>query len=58
MPVLFEQKDAQGRWTGHTTNYILVAVESEQNLHNQILDVAVTGWEAHGLCGTLKNNKA
>ncbi len=58
VPVLFEQKDAQGRWTGHTTNYILVAVESEQDLHNQILDVAVTGWEAHGLCGTLKNNKA
>ena len=54
LPVLFEQQDAQGRWTGHTTNYILVAVESERDLHNQILDVAITGWEPHGLLGRLK----
>ena len=54
LPVLFEQQDAQGRWTGHTTNYILVAVESEQDLHNQILDVTITGWEPHGLLGHLK----
>ena len=54
LPVLFEQKDAQDRWTGHTANYILVAVESEQDLHNQILDVAITGWEPHGLCGTIE----
>ena len=54
LPVLFEQQDAQGRWTGHTTNYILVAVESERDLHNQMLDVAITGWEPHGLLGRLK----
>lgn len=54
LPVLFEQQDAQGRWTGHTTNYILVAVESERDLHNQILEVPITGWEPHGLLGRLK----
>ena len=54
LPVLFEQKDAYGRWMGHTTNYILVAVESERNLHNQILDIAITEWEPYGLLGNVK----
>ena len=54
LPVLFEQKDAYGRWTGHTANYILVAVESERDLHNQILDIAITEWEPYGLLGNVK----
>lgn len=54
LPVLFEQKDAYGRWTGHTANYILVAAESERDLHNQILDIAITEWEPYGLLGNVK----
>ena len=54
LPVLFEQQDGQGRWTGHTPNYILVAVESERDLHNEILPVKITGQEAHGLIGAIE----
>ena len=54
LPVLFEQQDGQGRWTGHTPNYILVAVESERDLHNKILPVKITGQEAHGLIGAIE----
>ncbi len=53
LPVLFEQRDSLGRWTGHTPNYIPVAVASSDDLRNQILDVRMTDLEASGLAGTL-----
>ena len=35
LPVLFEQQDSLGRWTGHAPNYVLVAVEGA-DLRNEI----------------------
>ena len=52
LPVLFEQQDDQGRWTGHAPNYIPVAAEG-MDLRNQIRDVEITGQEEQGLLGKL-----
>ena len=52
LPVLFEQKNEAGLWTGHTPNYLLVAVPGA-DLHNQILDVRISGVTDQGLTGTL-----
>ena len=55
LPVLFEQQDARGRWTGHAPNYVPVAVAApETDLRNQILEVEITGLEAQGLTGICK----
>ena len=53
LPVLFEQQDGRGLWTGHAPNYIPVAAEGE-DLRNQIRDVEITGQETEGLRGRLK----
>lgn len=37
--VLFERKREDGLYEGHTTNYITVCVESDEDITNQILDV-------------------
>ena len=52
--VLFEQKDSAGRWTGHAPNYILVALESEEDLHNCVRSVRITGVEGEILLGALE----
>lgn len=41
--VLFENRDAQGLWTGLTDNYIRVGVSASGDLTNQMQDVMVTG---------------
>ena len=53
LPVLFEQQDGRGLWTGHAPNYIPVAAEGE-DLRNQIRDVEIIGQETEGLRGRLK----
>lgn len=50
LPVLFEQTDEKGCWTGHTMNYLFVEAEGEE-LHNRIVDVEITGLTEKGLCG-------
>lgn len=42
MKVLFERKDSEGMWEGHTTNYIKVKARSEENLENVIKKVKIT----------------
>jgi threonylcarbamoyladenosine tRNA methylthiotransferase MtaB len=42
LSVLFEQRNKDGMWTGYTSNYINVAVETTQDLHNQIIPVQIT----------------
>ena len=42
MPVLFEQQNRDGFWTGYTTNYIQVALKSDRNLHNKIIPVTLS----------------
>ena len=39
--MLWEQRDANGRWTGITDNYIRVYTESEEDLGNQLMTVRV-----------------
>lgn len=47
LEVLFESKSKNGNiWSGYTSNYIYVSVNSEQNLHNKILKVK---FNSHGL---------
>ena len=38
--VLFEEREGK-YFKGHTTNYVLVKVETEENLENQILPVEI-----------------
>ncbi len=52
LPVLFEQKNEEGHWIGHTPNYLLGAVAGE-NLHNQIRNVRISGITEKGLTGSL-----
>ena len=50
--VLFEEQH-NGRWEGWTDNYLRVAVESGENLKNEIRSVRVTEAEAEKLSGVL-----
>ena len=43
--VLFEESDGNGGYKGHTANYIVARVKSEENLANQLLEVQVEGQE-------------
>jgi len=52
--VLFEQTDSAGRWTGHAPNYILVAAESAEALHNCVRSVRIVGAEGESLLGVLE----
>ncbi len=52
LPVLFEQKNEEGHWIGHTPNYLLGVVAGE-NLHNQIRNVRISGITEKGLTGSL-----
>ena len=39
--VLLEEKDEEGFWKGHTSNYLVAKVKSNENLVNQIVNVKV-----------------
>ena len=51
LPVLFEE-EKDGLWQGHTPNYALVRAQGE-SLHNQLMNVHITGVEGCALVGTL-----
>ncbi|MBR2593868.1 MAG: tRNA (N(6)-L-threonylcarbamoyladenosine(37)-C(2))-methylthiotransferase MtaB [Firmicutes bacterium] len=42
-PVLFEERNEDGLFSGYTKNYIHVLAESEDDIQNRILDVEITG---------------
>jgi len=46
--VLFEEL-RQGAWRGHTPNYLEVSLKAEEELHNQVVTVRVTGVEGETL---------
>ncbi len=50
-PVLFEQKNKNGFWTGYTSNYMQVAMRSGKDLHNKIIQVELSGVEDNHLIG-------
>ena len=49
--VLWEEKE-DGFWKGHTTNYILVKMQSEKDLTNQIRKAKITENQKEFLLGT------
>ena len=51
-PVLYEQ-EAEGLWTGHAPNYILVGVKGNA-LHNQVRRTKITGMAGAMLVGELE----
>ena len=44
MEVLFEEFD-RGVYKGHTANYIMVKIKTEENLENKIKEVEIVGKE-------------
>ena len=56
--VLFEEKDGW-YFTGHAPNYVKIYMEcgEEEDLHNQLRDVTVTGIYADGVLGKMQNVK-
>ena len=52
LEVLFEQQ-RDGTWRGYTTRYSEVAVESEENLHNQLRNVHISRVDGGCLLGNL-----
>ncbi len=53
LKVLFEKSKLANRRLGHTNNFLNVYVDSEKDLHNQILEVQVTSNTNKGLIGSL-----
>lgn len=51
--VLFEQSKVPGTWTGLTSNYLKVKVESETDLNNQIKKVKLTKFAEGSLIGEM-----
>lgn len=54
--VLFEEKDKEGFYKGHTSNYIVVQTKTDENLENQIRNVKVLSQANFALQGTLLEN--
>ena len=53
MPVLFEQRHTDGRWYGHSRNYLTVAVQAPADLHNEIRMVRLISSDDNGALGEL-----
>ena len=51
--VLFEQRDKEGYWFGFTSNYIQVALKSEQDLHNKLVTVRLGSIEGKQMRGVI-----
>jgi threonylcarbamoyladenosine tRNA methylthiotransferase MtaB len=51
LPVLFEQKNKDGYWTGYTSNYIQVALKSDEDLHNEIVPVRLDSVDGKRMIG-------
>ncbi len=58
MRVLMEERNASGLYQGFTDNYVRVAVESESDLDNCLLDVTLLGMaEKHVVSGRIYNRQ-
>ncbi len=53
VPVLFEQKQENGSWYGHTGNYLMVEVRHKDDLHNQVRKVRLIGAGPKGVLGEI-----
>jgi threonylcarbamoyladenosine tRNA methylthiotransferase MtaB len=52
--VLFEEKDSEGYYKGHTKNYILVKTKSDKNLENKVVSVLIEKAHEEFITGTTK----
>ena len=52
VPVLFEE-ERDGAWRGYTAEYVPVAVQSEEDLHNRVCQVKLTERRDNVLWGEL-----
>jgi threonylcarbamoyladenosine tRNA methylthiotransferase MtaB len=50
--VLFEERDAEGRWVGFTGNYVKTAVTAAGDLSNRLMAVRMTGLAHTGKTGS------
>jgi len=53
MDVLFEQRNKSGNWTGYTSNYMSVEVESDEDLHNKICAVKLIENKSESVFGKI-----
>lgn len=53
LPVLFEERNEDGLFSGYTKNYIHVLAESEEDIQNRILDVEITGIQGESAEGRI-----
>ena len=53
MEVLWEDQEADGRWSGLTDNYLRILAASDENLHNRVLPVRLIGATSSHLDGVL-----
>ena len=52
--VLIEEKDENGFYKGHTSNYIMAKMKSEKNIINNIVELNVKGQNGFILEGKIK----
>jgi threonylcarbamoyladenosine tRNA methylthiotransferase MtaB len=53
VPVLFEQRQKNGNWSGHTGNYLTIEAASREDLHNQIRMVRIVSPGVNAVAGEL-----
>jgi len=53
LPVLFEQQQKNGTWTGHSTNYLNIETYSTEDLHNRIRAVQLKAADEKRVVGEL-----
>lgn len=55
--VLFEQKDKEGYYEGHTTNYIKIYSETDRDLKGKLIDVKIKNKYKDGLFGIIVDRR-
>jgi len=50
-PILFEQRNKAGFWTGYSSNYMQVALRSDEDLHKKIISVELNSVRDNHLVG-------
>lgn len=53
LKVLYEEKDEEGFYKGHTNNYLLVKTKSDKNLENMILETLIENYEIGNVIGKI-----
>jgi len=51
LPILFEQTNKDGFWTGYSSNYMQVSLKSDDDLHNRIVNVKIDSLDDKQLIG-------